>query len=129
TFEAPELVDDLPPESEPAWPTGTLAEDTPTRAEPIPEPPAVAAPRPKPRPRARPNRVAGADSPAAPGAEGKESGSENAGFGAEGTAPGLRDLLLSFVRAIPSVASSDPAWATIPIGPAGSAELTLVLDG
>jgi hypothetical protein len=49
-------------------------------------------------------------------------------FGAEGAAPGVRDLVGSFARAIPMVASSDPVWATLPLGAAGKADITLVLD-
>jgi hypothetical protein len=41
----------------------------------------------------------------------------------------VRDLLGSFVRAIPIVASSDPTvWSSLPLGPAGSADVTLSLD-
>jgi hypothetical protein len=50
-------------------------------------------------------------------------------FGAESSAPGVRDLVGSFVRALPIVASSDAVtWATLPLGPAGSADVTLALD-
>ena len=49
-------------------------------------------------------------------------------FGAETSAPGVRDLLRSFVRAVPIVASSDPVWSPLPLGPAGSADVTLALD-
>jgi hypothetical protein len=41
---------------------------------------------------------------------------------------GVRDLVRSFTRAIPIVASSDPVWSTLPLGAAGSAEVTLGLD-
>src|SRR5260221_6230240 len=59
--------------------------------------------------------------------EGGSTGSPGP-FGAEGSAPGVRDLLRSFVRAIPIVASSDPVWATLPLGAAGAVDVTLVLD-
>jgi hypothetical protein len=49
-------------------------------------------------------------------------------FGAEAAAPGVRDLMTSFVRAIPIVASSDPVWSSLPLGPAGRVDVTLVLD-
>ena len=59
---------------------------------------------------------------------GGEPHQESSGFGAEAADPGTRDLVRSFVRAIPAAASNDPEWATVPMGPAGSADLTLVLD-
>src|SRR5688572_11590263 len=40
-----------------------------------------------------------------------------------------RAYAISCGRAIPIVASSDPVWATLPLGAAGSAEVTLGLDG
>jgi hypothetical protein len=128
TFEAPDLVEDSPPESETAWTVGAPAGEVPSRAESTPEP-AHAAPRTRSAPqRPSASKAAGQPSPTATGSQSRESGSENSGFGAEDAAPGVRDLLRSFVRAIPAAASSDPDWATVPIGPAGSAELTLVLD-
>lgn len=58
------------------------------------------------------------------------SGSASSGtFGGEGAASGVRDLVRSFVRAIPLVASSDPVWSTLPLGAAGSADLTLGMNG
>jgi len=80
-------------------------------------------------------RHARADTRAAPAASAAagstgSSGSASSGtFGAEGAAAGVRDLVRSFVRAIPIVASSDPIWAALPLGAAGSAEVTLGLDG
>jgi hypothetical protein len=59
---------------------------------------------------------------------GGEPRQETSGFGAEAAELGARDLVRSFVRAIPLAASSDPEWATVPVGPAGTADLTLVLD-
>jgi len=49
-------------------------------------------------------------------------------FGAEGSAPGVRDLVRSFVRALPMIASSDPAWSLLPLGVAGSSTVTLAID-
>jgi hypothetical protein len=49
-------------------------------------------------------------------------------FGAEAAAPGVRDLVASFARAIPMVASTDPIWPTLPLGPGGKVDVTLVLD-
>src|SRR5205814_4095565 len=34
----------------------------------------------------------------------------------------------TFVRALPMVGSSDPVWLSLPLGAAGSADVTLVLD-
>jgi hypothetical protein len=75
------------------------------------------------RTEARP--TASASAPA--GAPGRLSGA-GSGFGAEGSAPGVRDLLRSFVRTIPIVANSDPVWSSLPLGAAGSADVTLALD-
>jgi hypothetical protein len=66
---------------------------------------------------------------AALGSVGSEGSASSGTFGAEGAAAGVRDLVRSFVRAIPIVASSDPIWATLPLGAAGTAEVTLGLDG
>jgi hypothetical protein len=50
-------------------------------------------------------------------------------FGGEGAAPGVRDLHWAFVRTVPLVAAADQAtWSSLPLGPAGSADVTLVLD-
>jgi hypothetical protein len=49
-------------------------------------------------------------------------------FGAEAGSPGVRDLVRSFVRAVPIVASGDPVWSTLPLGAAGAADVTLALD-
>jgi hypothetical protein len=81
---------------------------------------------------ARHSRTDPRAAPAASAAAGStgSSGSASSGtFGAEGAAAGVRDLVRSFVRAIPIVASSDPIWANLPLGAAGSAEVTLGLDG
>jgi hypothetical protein len=69
--------------------------------------------------------TASASTPAGAPARASSAGS---GFGAEGSAPGVRDLLRSFVRTIPIVANSDPVWSSLPLGAAGSADVTLALD-
>ena len=72
---------------------------------------------------------AAAAASAAAGSTGSSGSASSGTFGAEGAAAGVRDLVRSFVRAIPIVASSDPVWAALPLGAAGSAEVTLGLDG
>jgi hypothetical protein len=48
-------------------------------------------------------------------------------FGAEG--PGaVRDLGRAFTRAIPPACDSDPAWAAMPPGDAGSVEVAVAVD-
>jgi hypothetical protein len=50
-------------------------------------------------------------------------------FGAEVATPGVRDLFAAFVRTIPIVGSSDAAtFMSLPLGSAGAADITLVLD-
>jgi hypothetical protein len=71
---------------------------------------------------------AAAAASAAAGSTGSSGSASSGTFGAEGAAAGVRDLVRSFVRAIPIVASSDPGWASLPLGAAGSAEVTLGLD-
>ncbi|HEY3593468.1 MAG TPA: hypothetical protein VGL13_06330 [Polyangiaceae bacterium] len=126
TFEAPELVDEAPSvESDPSWSAGGSGESAPGQVEPTPVEPAATPARPRASSRPSTAKAAQAATPASTGAA---NTTENGGFGAEGAAPGVRDLIRSFVRAIPAAASSDPEWATLPIGSAGSTELTLVLD-
>jgi hypothetical protein len=64
------------------------------------------------------------------GTSGQSEGARPGGgtFGAEGAAPGTRDLLRSFVRALPTVASSDDVWSSLPLGNAGSTEIVLAVD-
>jgi hypothetical protein len=78
---------------------------------------------------ARGRAEAGAAASANPGSEGSTGSASSGAFGAEGAAAGVRDLVRSFVRAIPIVASSDPVWATLPLGAAGTAEVTLGMNG
>ena len=78
---------------------------------------------------ARADAHARAAASAVPGSDGSHGSASSGTFGAEGAAAGVRDLVRSFVRAIPIVASSDPIWSSLPLGAAGSAEVTLGLDG
>lgn len=94
---------------------------------------ATAAPTSKAKPstvaaKARPSSRAGAGN-AETSTAGSQGSASSGTFGAEGAAAGVRDLVRSFVRAIPIVASTDPVWATLPLGAAGSADVTLALDG
>ncbi|HMI85141.1 MAG TPA: hypothetical protein VK550_13670 [Polyangiaceae bacterium] len=79
--------------------------------------------------RARAEARGAASANAGPTSAGSEGSASSGVFGGEGAAAGVRDLVRSFVRAIPIVASSDPVWATLPLGAAGSAEVTLGLNG
>jgi hypothetical protein len=128
TFEAPELVEDAPsPDNEPSWSEGARGPSESGHAETKVEPKSAAAPRPKSlTARANAGKNAGQESTSPPSSGGPSQ--ENSGFGAEVAAPGVRDLVSSFARAIPAAASGDPDWATVPIGPAGNADVTLVLD-
>ena len=102
------------------------ADDTPTPspATPTPEPGSDPTPAPKPSSRrsAKPKPSARAAS-ASPGPVAPPP----AAFGAVGER-GAVDLPSAFTRAFPQVASADPAWARVPFGAAGDAELTLTLD-
>jgi hypothetical protein len=91
-------------------------------------------PEPGARPHPAPKRPAHTTSPAgttpaglaptaAPG-----GGSGSGTYGAEGAADGVRDLLRSFVRALPPAVSPDPIWPRLPLGPGGSADVTLAVD-
>lgn len=87
------------------------------------------APRPK-RPRA-PHLPAAAPASSAR-AQGDGLGSGNGAapgaFGAQGAGHGgPRDLARAFTRAIPVAVSGDPVWATMPLGPAGTFDLKIVL--
>ena len=66
---------------------------------------------------------------ASAGSSGSTGSASSGTFGAEGAAAGVRDLVRFFVRTMPIVASSDPVWGTLPLGAAGSTEVTLGLDG
>jgi len=125
TFEVPEVADRgqgiaaEPPESE----INTEGLD-PANAIPAPTATPTATSTSTPTPTRHPTGPSHSSSPGAPPSGGSTPGT----FGAEGSAPGVRDLLRSFVRALPIVASSDPIWATLPLGHAGAIDVTLVLD-
>ncbi len=59
--------------------------------------------------------------------EGKGEGGEAGVFGAVGER-GAVDLATAFTRQFPQASSADPAWATVPLGAAGEADVTLMLD-
>jgi hypothetical protein len=116
TFEPPSAAqtiagETLEVESAPEAP----GDDTETSAGVATEPAAPAGPR----------RAAtrGGHANAAPAA----SAGQATVFGAVGVRYAT-DLATTFTRAFPQAASADPAWATAPFGPCGSADVTLVLD-
>jgi hypothetical protein len=118
----------------------TLDVDPPAEPEPEPqgatdEPTTVslaAAPRPTPAPAhaaappERPGRLASLPG-ASPSASASPSTSRPATFGAVGV-PYAADLARTFTGAFPQTASADSAWDTAPLGQAGTAEVSLVLD-
>jgi hypothetical protein len=65
--------------------------------------------------------------PAAPSAQAAPAAPPPAQFGAVGERSAV-DLPTTFARAFSQAASADPMWATVPLGPAGTAEVTLLLD-
>ena len=113
-------------------PAPARAPTTTSTAEDGPKSPALS-PAPHAKGKAARQARADAHAPAAasagPGSAGSNGSASSGTFGAEGAAAGVRDLVRSFVRAIPIVASSDPIWSSLPLGAAGSAEVTLGLDG
>jgi hypothetical protein len=132
TFEVPESPADTGEGDTPSDPDDSANEikvdgldpSSNTQAPIAAPPPAEAAASPAPTPRARAARTTlSSTAPAA--ARGSGPGGT---FGAEGAPPGVRDLLRSFVRTVPIVASSDTVWSTLPLGTAGSADVTLALD-
>jgi hypothetical protein len=65
--------------------------------------------------------------PAPPSAQAAPAAPPPALFGAVGERSAV-DLAGAFSRAFRDAASADPMWSTVPLGPAGTAEVTLVLD-
>lgn len=133
TFEVPDVASDLGEGDTPSTADETSNEITvdgidrspATRAvPPVPGAPDDIAPASQPaRPRGPSRTTLSSTAPAATHGAGP-----GGSFGAEGSAPGVRDLLRSFVRAVPIVASSDPVWSSLPLGSAGATDVTLALD-
>ena len=119
-----------------ATPTPTATANPTAIANPTPTPTPTPTPNTPPRGKARggaghgrAEARAAASANTGPSSAGSNGSANSGTFGAEGALVGVRDLVRSFVRAIPIVASSDPVWSTLPLGAAGSAELTLGMDG
>jgi hypothetical protein len=127
TFEAPSLVEGPGGDEEEGWSIGFPAAARQSSRAAAPPAPAIGERR---AIQVRSASAVKVVTPASGGSAkmGGEPRQETSGFGAEAADPGTRDLVRSFVRAIPAAASSDPEWATVPMGPAGTADLTLVLD-
>jgi hypothetical protein len=117
---APAATDRSPDKTAAAREEPTSAGDT--------RPPSIAKSKTSAR-RGRGDARAAASGHVAAGSAGSQGSASSGTFGAEGAAAGVRDLVRSFVRAIPIVASSDPVWSTLPLGGAGTADVTLGLDG
>lgn len=49
-------------------------------------------------------------------------------FGAVGSRHGVRNLATAFARAMPIANSGDPAWTSLPLGDAGTMDVTLTID-
>lgn len=138
TFEAPSLVEGPAGDEEEGWSIGAPGADRASRAPATPPAPAIAERRAthvrsaSPVKNMAPTSMGSVKTGGEPhhGSEPDAIGprQETSGFGAEGADLGSRDLVRSFVRAIPAAASSDPEWSTVPMGPAGTADLTLILD-
>jgi hypothetical protein len=133
TFEVPDVPSDVGEGDSPSDPDDSANEInvdgldlSPNTQAMNPAPsPADGTVAPTPAPRARSARTTLASTaPAA--AHGSGPGGT---FGAEVAAPGVRDLLGAFNRTIPLVGTSDQeTWSSLPLGAAGSADITLVLD-
>ena len=129
--------DEAPPEPEFESTTGALVGETldvepvpveevdpsagdPTTGKGEPAPPAPTPPTP-------PTPGAGAKAIAAPGSSAASAASAPSLFGAVGVRYAV-DLATTFTRAFPQAGSADPIWNTVPLGSAGTADVTLVLD-
>jgi hypothetical protein len=131
TFEVPETPSDVGEGEAPSDVDDSANEinvdglDTsPNTQAPKPAPADGVAPAPPPRARAGARSTLSSTAPAA--AHGSGPGGT---FGAEVATPGVRDLFAAFVRTIPIVGSSDAAtFMSLPLGSAGAADITLVLD-
>ena len=69
----------------------------------------------------------GAHPPSAPGAAAGAPAATPSLFGAVGVRYAT-DLATTFTRGFPQAGSADPVWSTVPFGPAGTADVTMVLD-
>lgn len=94
--------------------------------EPVDELAARSAPLPESRPREHPARSGGLHASAS-AASVATAPSHPALFGAVGV-PYAADSARSFTGAFPQIASADDSWDASPLGSAGAAEVTLVLD-
>ena len=134
TFEVPDLPSDQGEGDTPSDENETANEINVEGVDTSPDTPAPASLPPsgdgpsKDRPPARPRAQARASSQKSTAPAAAHGSGPGGTFGAEVAAPGVRDLLRSFVRAVPIVASSDPAWSALPLGSAGAADVTLALD-
>ena len=108
TLEVDPTQADQPEPTEPAPATG--------QGEPPTQPAAPAAPAPGARPAVSPGSSSSPVAAAAPSL-----------FGAVGVRYAT-DLATTFTRAFPQAGSADSIWNTVPIGSAGTADVTLVLD-
>ncbi|MEO7328446.1 MAG: hypothetical protein ABI193_07710 [Minicystis sp.] len=85
----------------------------------------------KPKSKAKTKKAKGkgkdgdAGAPAAPGGGGE--GGKVGAFGSEGAAS-VRDLGRAFTRAIPPAGQADLGWSALPVGDAGSIDVTLEID-
>jgi hypothetical protein len=95
----------------------------PPSDETSPEPTAVPSdgPSERARPESRPGHSVTSASPSGPG------GSETLSFGAVGDRSAI-EITTAFTRGFPQAASTDPLWVSAPFGPAGSADVTLIVD-
>jgi hypothetical protein len=106
------------PTSRPAPAPSTSATSPLAASAPARRPPPA-----RPRASAEPAGSARASASAEPGSNG-----DGGDFGAEEKA-GIRDLGRAFTRAIPPASDSDPAWAKLPAGDAGTLTVEILVDG
>jgi hypothetical protein len=99
------------------------------------DPGAVSTPTPDPTPTPipapirppKPNRRPSAKAAAASAASGDPGTAAPQRYGAVGER-GVADLATTFTRTFPNIASLDSTWAKVPLGDAGSADVTLTID-
>jgi hypothetical protein len=132
---APMAGETLDVDPAPVAPDDQSDQDPANAAAPAPAPGHTLAPAPAPThaPASSPDHALalahapGASSPASPGAASPAAAAHPALFGAAGVRYAT-DLATTFTRAFPQTASADSIWGTVPIGNAGTAEVSLVLD-